>query len=277
MATNQGVTVQSRESVIPEPDRNLSSPAAPDRSTLRIDVVIPVYNEEEILPQSIASLTGFLREHADYPYRVLITDNASIDRTEQVSRELVERYPEVEYVRIPRKGRGGALKQVWLESPADFVAYMDVDLSTNLDAFPQMMMQLRNGSDVVIGSRLMKGADTTRSLKREILSRGYNLLVRLFFGTRFTDAQCGFKGVRREAVHRLVPHVEDHKWFFDTELLVLAEKSGHRIGEVPVDWIEDLDTRVRLVQTIWDDVVALFRLRGSLSRVLRRIRDEGSA
>ena len=176
-------------------------------------------------------------------------------------------------MRIPRKGRGGALKQVWLESPAEFVTYMDVDLSTNLNAFPHMLASLRNGSDVVIGSRLMTGADTTRSLKREILSRGYNVLVRLFFGTRFTDAQCGFKGVRREAARRLVPHVEDHRWFFDTELLVLAEKSGHSIGEVPVDWIEDLDTRVQLLRTIWDDLVALFRLRATLPGVLRRIRD----
>jgi glycosyltransferase involved in cell wall biosynthesis len=264
VAKNRSGTVQSEEVCPRNPDEFL--PPRP-----QVDVIIPVYNEEQILPKSVAALTGFLREHADYPYRVLITDNASIDRTEQVSRELAEQYPEVEYVRIPRKGRGGALKQVWLESPADFVVYMDVDLSTTLEAFPQMMTRLQNGSDVVIGSRLMTGADTTRSLKREILSRGYNLLVRLFFGTRFTDAQCGFKGARREAVHRLVPHVEDHKWFFDTELLVLAEKSGHSIGEVPVDWIEDLDTRVRLVQTIWDDMVALFRLRASLSRVLRLI------
>jgi glycosyltransferase involved in cell wall biosynthesis len=250
----------------------LPSPAA-DRPTPQVDVIIPVYNEEKILPQSIAALTSFLREHADCPYRILITDNASIDRTEEVARRLAEQYPEVEYVRIPRKGRGGALKQVWLESPAEFVTYMDVDLSTNLSAFPQMLTRLRNGSDVVIGSRLMTGADTTRSLKREILSRGYNVLVRLFFGTGFSDAQCGFKGARREAVRRLVPHVEDHRWFFDTELLVLAEKSGHSIGEVPVDWIEDLDTRVQLLRTIWDDLVALFRLRATLSGVLRRIRE----
>ncbi|MGH2569582.1 MAG: dolichyl-phosphate beta-glucosyltransferase [bacterium] len=254
----------------------MPSPADSARPTPQVDVIIPVYNEEKILPQSIAALTAFLRDHADCPYRILITDNASIDRTEEVARGLAAQYPEVEYVRIPRKGRGGALQQVWLESSAEFVTYMDVDLSTNLNAFPQMLAQLRNGSDVVIGSRLMTGADTTRSLKREILSRGYNVLVRLFFGTRFTDAQCGFKGVRREAARRLVPHVEDHRWFFDTELLVLAEKSGHSIGEVPVDWIEDLDTRVQLLRTIWDDLVALFRLRATLSGVLRRIRESES-
>ena len=238
-----------------------------------IDVVIPVYNEERILPHSIDTLVKFLRGNVTPPWRVLITDNASIDATESVGKMLAERYEEVEYVRLPRKGRGGALKQVWLESPAQFVTYMDVDLSTNLAGFPKMLKLLENGSDVVIGSRLRPDADTTRSLKREILSRGYNVLVKLFFGTRFTDAQCGFKGVRREVAQRLVPHVEDRKWFFDTELLVLAEKSGHRVGEVPVDWIEDLDTRVQLLRTIWDDLVALARLRRTLSRVLRTIRD----
>jgi hypothetical protein len=138
-----------------------------------------------------------------------------------------------------------------------------------------MIRLLEDGCDVVIGSRLRRDADTTRSLKREILSRGYNLMVKLFFGTHFTDAQCGFKGIRRAAARRLVPHVEDRKWFFDTELLVLSEKSGHRMGEVPVDWIEDLDTRVQLLITIYDDLSALFRLKGSLRRVLERIAHEG--
>jgi glycosyltransferase involved in cell wall biosynthesis len=206
---------------------------------------------------------------------VLITDNASIDRTEEVGRELSARFPEVEYRRLPQKGRGGALKTVWLESPAQYVTYMDVDLSTNLAAFPQMIELLANGSALVIGSRLRRGADTTRSAKREILSRGYNMLVKMFFGTRFTDAQCGFKGMRRDACQLLVPHVKDRKWFFDTELLVLAEKSAHSIDEVPVSWIEDLDTRVELLKTIADDLSALVRLRQEIRGTLALIRAEG--
>jgi glycosyltransferase involved in cell wall biosynthesis len=250
---------------------------SPRRDPALLDVIVPVYNEEAILPKSIETLVGFLRENVRIPYRVLITDNASIDRTEEVARRLAERFPEVEYRRIPRKGRGGALTTVWLESAAEYLTYMDVDLSTNLNAFPVMLGLLENGSDVVIGSRLRKDAATTRSLKREILSRGYNILVKLFFRTRFTDAQCGFKGIRRQAGRLLVPCVQDHKWFFDTELLVLAEKSGHRISEVPVDWIEDLDTRVRLLRTIFDDLVGLFRLAGSLPRTLKRIDETRAA
>jgi glycosyltransferase involved in cell wall biosynthesis len=255
----------------------LSSSTPDDRPAPEVEVVIPVYNEEHVLPRSIATLIGFLRDHVTMRFRVLIADNASIDGTEAVGRRLAEEYPEVVYRRLPRKGRGGALRTVWLESPARFVTYMDVDLSTNLTAFPRMLDLLRDGSDVVIGSRLRPDAATTRSFKREVLSRGYNVLVKLVFGTRFTDAQCGFKGARREVVQCLVPHVEDQKWFFDTEFLVLAEKSGHALGEVPVDWIEDLDSRVQLFYTIRDDLVALVRLRRALRTVLGRIRDERPA
>ncbi len=238
-----------------------------------VDVVVPVYNEEKALPRSIPTLVEFLRAHDFRGFRVVIADNASIDGTEAVGRELDARYPEVVYRRLDRKGRGVALWTTWLESPARYVTYMDVDLSTNLAAFPDMMKLLRNGSDVVIGSRLRKGANTTRSLKREILSRGYNLLVRAFYGTRFTDAQCGFKGVRRDVAQLLVPLLKDRKWFFDTELLVLAEKTGYTLGEVPVSWVEDLDSRVELLKTIRDDLVSLVRLRRELTGTLARIRE----
>jgi glycosyltransferase involved in cell wall biosynthesis len=252
----------------------LTASAHESTRPLAIDVIIPVYNEEKILPSSIGTLVSFLRENVRMSWRVLITDNASIDRTEEVGKRLAAEYPEVDYRRLPQKGRGGALKTVWLESPADFVTYMDVDLSTNLAAFPRMIQLLASGSPLVIGSRLRRGADTTRSFKREVLSRGYNVIVKCFFGTRFTDAQCGFKGMRRDACRLLVPHVMDRKWFFDTELLVLAEKSGHAIAEVPVSWIEDLDTRVELLKTIADDLSALFRLRREIGGTLRRVRGE---
>ncbi|MDP6528601.1 MAG: glycosyltransferase family 2 protein [Gemmatimonadota bacterium] len=248
-------------------------PLFPGENRLRVDVVLPVYNEERILPESVATLVGFLRGNVRGPWRVLITDNASTDLTEEVARELAEIYPEVEYRRIRQKGRGGALKTVWLDSDAEMVSYMDVDLSTNLEAFPKLLELLMDGNGVAIGSRLSAGSDIQRSIKREFLSRGYNLLVKAFFGTRFSDAQCGFKAMTREAVERLVPFVEDRKWFFDTELLVLAEKAGVGIGEVPVGWIEDLDTRVQLLKTVRDDLRGLVRLRRTLRAVLHRIHE----
>ena len=230
----------------------------------RVDVVIPVYNEERALPQSIPELRAFLAG-ADFPYdwRIRIADNASIDNTPAVSRELEKQFPgEVEYVRIERKGRGFALKQVWGEGDAEVRTYMDVDLSTGLEAFPALTKAVaEDGYGVAIGSRLMKGARVTRSLKRRILTSGYNTMIKGMFFTRFSDAQCGFKAISREVAERVLPRIENNNWFFDTELLILAEKMGYRIKDVPVRWVEDTDTRVKIGGTIMEDVRGLIRMR----------------
>ncbi|MCH8050958.1 MAG: glycosyltransferase family 2 protein [Chloroflexi bacterium] len=230
----------------------------------RVDVVIPVYNEERALPQSIPELRAFLAG-ADFPYdwRIRIADNASIDDTPAVSRELEKQFPgEVEYVRIERKGRGFALKQVWGEGDAEVRTYMDVDLSTGLEAFPALTKAVaEDGYGVAIGSRLMKGARVTRSLKRRILTSGYNTMIKGMFFTRFSDAQCGFKAISREVAERVLPRIENNNWFFDTELLILAEKMGYRIKDVPVRWVEDTDTRVKIGGTIMEDVRGLVRMR----------------
>ena len=230
----------------------------------RVDVVIPVYNEERALPQSIPELRSFLAG-ADFPYdwRIRIADNASIDDTPAVSRELEKQFPdEVEYVRIERKGRGFALKQVWGEGDADVRTYMDVDLSTGLEAFlPLVRAVAEDGYGVAIGSRLMKGAQVTRSLKRRILTSGYNTMIKGMFFTRFSDAQCGFKAISRQVAERVLPRIENNNWFFDTELLILAEKMGYRIKDVPVRWVEDTDTRVKISGTIMEDVRGLIRMR----------------
>ena len=232
---------------------------------MKLLVTIPVYNEEKALPVSIPTLHAFLAERmADYDWCIEIADNASIDRTPEVSRALATQYDRVRYLRLEQKGRGRALKKSWTESDADIVSYMDVDLSTNLDSFPPMVHALAHeGYDIGTGSRLMKGANTERSLKREFISRSYNLMVKAMFFTRFSDAQCGFKAVTRQVVDVLIPHVEDNVWFFDSELLIIGEKSGYRIFDVPVKWIEDLDTRVKIVKTAIDDIKGLLRVRGN--------------
>ncbi len=230
----------------------------------RVDVVIPVYNEERALPQSIPELRAFLLG-ADFPYdwRIRIADNASIDDTPAVSRELEKQFPgEVEYVRIERKGRGFALKQVWGEDDAEVHTYMDVDLSTGLEAFPALTKAVaEDGYGVAIGSRLMKRSRVTRSLKRRILTTGYNTMIKGMFFTRFSDAQCGFKAISHEVAQRVLPRIENNNWFFDTELLILAEKMGYRIKDVPVRWVEDTDTRVKIGGTIMEDVRGLIRMR----------------
>lgn len=230
---------------------------------MKVLIVIPVYNEEKILGQSLSQLHKFLTDkHPDFEWEIAIADNASTDRTRDVGKKLSEQYGCVRIVHLDEKGRGRALKKVWSESDADIVTYMDVDLSTNLESFLPMVKALKDdGYDVAIGSRLMRGASTTRSLKRETISRAYNLLVKAFFSSKFSDAQCGFKGITRHVAREILPFVEDTDWFFDTELLIISEKKGYKIKDVPVKWIEDLDTRVKIVKTAVEDIKGLIRVR----------------
>ncbi len=234
-----------------------------------IEVVVPVHNEEAALPHSIPRLCSYLETYFPYRWSVVIADNASTDSTLAVARELTAD-KRVSVLHLNEKGRGRALKAAWLASEADVVAYMDVDLSTNLWAFLPLVAPLASGhSDLAIGSRLLKGAMVTRQWKREAISRCYNLLIKLLFRNRFSDAQCGFKAVKGTVARGLLPRVEDDEWFFDTELLLLAEERGLRIHEVPVDWIEDLDSRVEIFSTALKDVRGLLRVRAQ--QLLRQL------
>jgi len=229
-----------------------------------VDVVVPVYNEESDLPKSIPVLRDFLAGDAfPYQWRIVIADNASTDNTPAVGRMLEDSAGgQVAYVRIERKGRGFALKQTWLASSMDIVSYMDVDLSTGLNAFPALIGAIAAGGyDIAVGSRLAAGSRINRSLKRRILTHGYNTMIKAMFLTRFSDAQCGFKAISREAAKQIVPLIEDNNWFFDTELLILGEKLGYRVKDVPVEWVEDPDTRVKIGATVMEDVRGLLRLR----------------
>ncbi len=230
---------------------------------ITVDVVIPVLNEQAALRQSVETLHSFLVGHCPYTWRIVVADNASTDATPAICAELKEQYPgQVDFVRLEQKGRGRALRMAWSQSTADVVCYMDVDLSTNLRALPPLLAALIHSDyDLGTGSRLVHGAIVTRQWKREIISRAYNLLIRLLFWHRFRDAQCGFKGATRRAVDDLVPQVKDQEWFFDTELLLKGERQGYRIFELPVEWIEDLDSRVNIVRTAWADIKGLVRVR----------------
>ncbi len=236
------------------------------QSTLVLDVVIPVYNEQATLAACVTRLHDHLTATFPYPWRITVVDNASTDLTWDVAAELAQRWPQVAALRLEQKGRGRALKAAWLGSEAHILAYMDVDLSTDLDAIWPLVAPLMSGhSDLAIGSRLARGARVVRGGRREVVSRGYNALLRLGLGARFTDAQCGFKAIRADVAAELLPLVEDPAWFFDTELLVLAERCGLRIHEVPVDWYDDPDTRVAVVHTALDDLRGIRRMRRSLA------------
>jgi len=234
---------------------------------LDVEIVVPVHDEAHVLQESVWRLHRYLSEQLTVTWRVVIVDNASTDGTFEVAQSLEETLPDVVAMRLERKGRGLALRTAWSASTARVVAYLDVDLSTDLAGLAPLVAPLLSGhSDVAIGTRLSRGSRVVRGTKREFISRSYNGIVRTVLSASFTDAQCGFKAITKTAADRLLPLVQDDAWFFDTELLVLAERSGLRIHEVPVDWQDDPDSRVDIVRTAKDDLRGIARLFGDLSR-----------
>jgi putative flippase GtrA len=243
------------------PERTHGEPAAPALPAARIDIVVPVHNEQAALQDSIRRLHEFLSHEMPYAWRIVIADNASTDATLAMARALAFELEHVAVLHLSRKGRGRALRTAWTGSDADVLCYMDVDLSTDLRALLPLVSSLVCGhSEVAIGSRLAPGARIVRGPKREIISRGYNLLLRHVLRARFSDAQCGFKAIRADAARTLLPQIQDQGWFFDTELLVLAQRRGLRIHEVAVDWIDDPDSRVDIVSTALADLHGVVRL-----------------
>jgi glycosyltransferase involved in cell wall biosynthesis len=232
-------------------------------STPVLDIAVPVYNEERILDTSIRALHAHVRTRIPFATRITIVDNASEDATRLIGMRLAAELDGVRFVHLVAKGRGRAIRSVWMASDARVLAYMDVDLSTRLESLSALIAPLLAGSsDITIGSRLIRGARVTRSAHREVISRAYNLLLRTMLHTRFRDAQCGCKAVRAQVARDLVPMVRDQGWFFDTELLVVAQRAGARIHEIPVEWVEDSDSRVNIPGTALADlrgVVRLFR------------------
>src|SRR5579863_9242030 len=233
----------------------------------QVDIVVPVRNEERDLAASVRRLVSYVREGFPFTARVTIADNGSTDGTWAIADRLARDFDEVRAVRMEQPGRGRALRAIWTQSDAEVLAYMDVDLSTDLNALLPLVAPLVSGhSDLAIGTRLARGSRVIRGPKRELISRCYNLLLHACMGTRFSDAQCGFKAIRREQALTLLPLTEDNGWFFDTELLVLAERAGLRIHEVPVDWIDDLDSRVDVVATALADLRGMVRLGSGFAR-----------
>lgn len=235
-----------------------------------VDLVIPCYNEEHVLAGSVERVLAFADAHPEHQWRVVVANNASTDGTLAVAQGLEQRFPgRVAALHIPVKGRGIALRTAWLTTEADVMAYMDVDLSTDLAHLPALVDPIAAGEvDLSYGTRLHRDSQTTRSPKREFISRSYVFILNRVAGLRVTDAQCGFKAISREAARALVPLVRDTQWFFDTELLWIAQVNGYRLREVPVRWVEDPDTRVKIVKTAREDLEGIWRLkRGGVPRV----------
>lgn len=227
-----------------------------------VDIVVPVYNEEVELDENIKKLRSYLLGNLkNYNWKIIIADNASTDKTLALAKKLSLDLFGVSFVHLDQKGRGRAIKKAWGESKADFVAYMDVDLSTDLAHFPNIIKALNNGYDIAVGSRLLpKSKVIGRTLKREIISRCYNLLIKLLFFTKFHDAQCGFKAVTKKVVDNLFPILLDNEWFLDSEMLIVGEKAGYKIFEEPVKWIDNQGSTVKVMKTARGDIDGLIRL-----------------
>jgi len=239
--------------------------------TPQIDIVIPVLDEEGVLECTVRRLHRFLSAELPFTWRIVIADNASTDGTPAIARRMARELPGVVVLRLEERGRGRALRAAWSQSPAQVVCYMDVDLSTDLRGLLPLVAPLLSGhSDLAIGTRLAHGARVVRGPKRELISRGYNVILHTALRARFSDAQCGFKAVRTDVLRRLIDDVHDEGWFFDTELLVLAQRRGLRIHEVPVDWVDDPDSRVDIVRTAIEDLkgIARLALTGPVARFL---------
>jgi glycosyltransferase involved in cell wall biosynthesis len=229
----------------------------------KVEIVIPVYNEQQELKKNIFTLVGFCEKYLnEYDWHITIADNASVDNTPIVAAILVKDNSFISYFRLDKKGRGRAVKRVWSQARADFFTYMDLDLSTDLAHFVHLLKALEKGYDIAIGSRLAKGSLVEgRSWLRELTSRALNFLfIQLFFHTHFSDAQCGFKAVNKKVVEYLLPEIQDNGWFFDGELLIVGEKSGYKIFEEPVHWVDNPGSTVRLLSTITGDIKVMWRL-----------------
>lgn len=236
-----------------------------------LTVVVPVFNEEVDLPKNIPTLRAFLKEKMpDYDWEIVVVDNASTDKTPEIGKKLAKD-GRIKYLRLEKRGRGRALKHAWERSKSAILSYMDVDLSSDLAYFPKIIKAVETGADIAIGSRLAPGAKVHgRTLIREIMSRGYSFLFRSLFWTSFRDAQCGFKAIKNSVAKKVLRGVEDTGWFFDSELLIIAEKAGFKISELPIVWRDDPGSTVKVAKTAWGDIEGLLRL--LITRPWKRIK-----
>lgn len=233
---------------------------------MKIDIIVPTYNEQLILEKNIKTLRNYLKiNFSDIKFNIIIADNGSKDKTINIAKSLSKRFPEIKYFHLEKSGRGNALKYAWKKSKADICAYMDVDLSAGIENFPQLIKAISDGADIAIGSRYLHNSIVERSLFRSFLSRYYNILLKYFLKVNFSDGQCGFKALNNKIVKNIIPKVKDNHWFFDTEMLYLAEKSGYKIKEIPISWVETRNkyrkSKVKIIPTVMGYLWSITKLK----------------
>ncbi|MEK7570214.1 MAG: glycosyltransferase [Patescibacteria group bacterium] len=238
----------------------------------KLTLILPAYNEATILPWSVRTVMGYASAALQaFDWSLVVVDNASTDNTSAVVVALQQELPGLQYLRIPQKGRGIALRTAWNTMDFDISLYMDVDLAVALDAVAPLVDMIASGAaDIAVGSRYATGAKIQRSFMRSVTSVGYNFLTRLCIQLKTRDAQCGFKAIRKAVAVQLLPSVRDDGWFFDTELLLQAERRGFRVRALPVSWVETRPalrkSKVHVLRTITHYLIQLFRLRVAMLR-----------
>jgi len=208
---------------------------------MKLNITLPCYNEERILKSNILRVFNFLKENvASDDWQIIIANNQSTDKTGQIGEELEKKFESIKHLEIFQKGKGVAIRESWQRFPADIYIFMDTDLATDLEALPRLIRAVKEEKfNVAIGSRFHPQSKVKRKLVRKIISFSYNLLRKILIGSKITDAPCGFKAVDKKIIQNILPQVKDEQWFFDSELVILAEKGGYKIKEIPIKW-EDI-------------------------------------
>ena len=235
---------------------------------MNVDIIVPVYNEQEILTATIRKLVDTFKPEQEFIYRIIIADNGSTDNTLKIAKELAKRFSNVKYLHTPIKGRGYVLRLGWSKSNADILCYIDADLSTNPQYLKEMIKKMVNeGFEIATCSKHLKNSKTTRSLIRKILSLGYCFIVRTMFNSKISDFQGGCKAITKSTIKKLLPLVRDNNWFFDTELLILGEKLNHKILEYPIICIDKRRGKVKILSTIYTFIIKIIELKVRLTKL----------
>lgn len=239
---------------------------------MKLLITIPAYNEEAIIESSLLKLAAYAQKFlADYDYQIIVADNKSTDKTAEKVKQLLVKINRLDYLFIEQKGKGLAIRTTWQKYLADFdyFVFMDADLATDLKALLPLVSALASENyDLAIGSRNLKKSKIQRSLLRRFFSFGYGVLAKLILGTKISDSTCGFKAVSQKVVQAIMPLVKNQTWFFDSELVFLAEKKGFKIKEIPVNWAEPSKENKSKVN--------VFKVSGQYLKELLRLRFYGN-
>jgi glycosyltransferase involved in cell wall biosynthesis len=232
---------------------------------MKILLTVPVYNEEKIISKSIQKLHNYMSKEINQPWEIAIISNGSKDKTRLIIKQLEKKYSHIIGIHIRKKGRGNALKYVWLHHNADIYAYCDIDLATKISSLKNLFNEIKNGSNIVIGSRYHKKSKSKRNFIRFILSRSYIYFCQILFKTNINDFQCGFKAIDKNIVKNILPKIKNENWFFDTELLLKAEKKRkYKIKEIPINWTENENSNVIIPLIICQFIKECFQLKKQL-------------